>query len=498
MRRQQLAGLMCAFASTFGACADGGADGLPTGRAPRIVSGADGVGVDAADTGCAVILRSVGRVSNGMGGYATSPAGLYVWDGVVDVDADVAAGARAVEVLFQTTMGPQVWYVATATRAVGEASGGQYVRYTFRIDTNTPSAGMSVTSLNRTVIRLIPYVAGTDGGRLFDHNRVRDVFDTYTLTVSNGWSVRETDAAGDACPAVAPGASPRWVFGYPAWEATVQGGPVRAGQSVAIAYDGRRLRETQGCMGAHGPSSATTLYVGWMVTGDPARGGSAEVERYVVASGYACSGPTSPCVTDTVSEPEIALPADASGLDVWFWCQPGFDGGNNLKYDSNQGANYHLAIVNDVHVVDWAGGWAVYRARPSDTIALVEPYVYTGFTNMGLAMQAEVYVAGLTDQAAIDTQRLVGWVESDAIACTPGGTPTRERLMLMPTRGGPYGNNAVFQWGYESLMGRCPRGDYRFRFVFSADGGLTTTTLGTASDTGPGAVDSSWRTFRFE
>ena len=153
--------------------------------------------------------------------------------------------------------------------------------------------------------------------------------------------------------------------------------------------------------------------------------------------------------------------------------------------------------MNSAHAVDWTGGWAIYRARPSDTIALSEPYVYTGYTNMGLSMQAEVYVAGLTDQSNVDTQRLQAWVESDAITCTPGGTPTRERLSLT-AHGGTYGNNAIAQWGYEALMGRCARGDYRFRFLFSADGGLTTTPLGAAVDATGAAPDSSWRTFRFE
>lgn len=486
-----LAGL-AGFAGGLAACADArDADQDLVSHAPSVVLGADGVGVDAADTACALVLRSVGRVDNGTGGYATGASGLYTWDGIIAANPAVV-GDQKIEVLYQTTMAPNAWYIAPATRVAAE-------QYTFRIDDHTPSPGMSTTSLSRTVIRLIPYIVGADGGRLFDHNRVADVFATYTLDSQNGWRIAATDAPGaNACVAATPATTPRWTFAYPAWEPTLVGGPARAGGAVTVAYDGRRLRETQGCMGSHGSASATTLFVGWMFDGNEDHSGSAQVERYVVASGIGCSGPTSPCVTDEVTSPEIAIPADARGLDVWFWCQPGFDSAPNVHYDSNQGSNYHLAVTNDARAVDWAGGWNIYRARPSDTIALAEPYLYGGYTNMGLAMQAEIYVAGVTDVATIDTQKLQAWIESDALACTPGGTPTRERLSLHQNRGGPYGNNAIFQWGFESLMGRCPKGEYRFRFVFSADGGLTTTTLGTAAEATPGAPDSSWRTFRFQ
>jgi len=452
------------------ACADAPATDLDPRPAPAIVVGADGVGHDRADTACAIVLREVARVPDGRGGFVTSsPDGRLVWDGTLDVARATADAALGVAVLFQTPETRGAWFAAPATR-VGDD--GPLARYTFRIDAFTPRVGTSTTSLARTVIRLAPFVATADGGRLFDHNRVPDPLAAYELTAANQWSL----AADGACPA-ADDAVARWSFTYPDFAETLVGGPLRAGARVRIAYDGRRLRETQGCMGAHGAASGTTLYVSYMIDGDPARAGRAEVERYTISAG---------AVRQEVFEPVIDLPVDASDLAVWFSCVPGFDAAPNVRYDSDDGRNYHAAIVASPRV-DWIGAWGLFRARAGDVLALPDPLAWSGFTNMGLAVQVELWSA---DAAPADLQV---FVESDALACDPGGALTRERLPLAATGAGPFGNNAVFRWGFEPLLGRCPAGDYRFRVVASADGGLTFTSLGATAEATADAPDPTLR-----
>ena len=150
---------------------------------------------------------------------------------------------------------------------------------------------------------------------------------------------------------------------------------------------------------------------------------------------------------------------------------------------------HRVPVIEGARAIDWAGDWVMFRGRAGDSVALPEPIAYHGFSNMALAPQLSVYVEGVTDQPVVDAALLRAWVESDAITCTPGGTPTREALPLGKTHQGVYGNDALFQWGFESNLGRCPRGEYRYRFVLSADGGLTTTTLGNAASTDDAAAD---------
>ncbi|HEY3354643.1 MAG TPA: hypothetical protein VGQ83_15430 [Polyangia bacterium] len=57
--------------------------------------------------------------------------------------------------------------------------------------------------------------------------------------------------------------------------------------------------------------------------------------------------PESPCVTQRITEPVLAVPAGARSLDLWFACVPGFSyvAPDNWKYDSNDGRNYVLPIA---------------------------------------------------------------------------------------------------------------------------------------------------------
>jgi hypothetical protein len=466
--------------------------------AQRPLGAADGAG-DTADGACKVVLRSVSRIKNGPGYATTCDLGinagtscLYVWEGQIDVDP--ALSSATVDVLFRTGQTGGKWYAVEAKPEPAQQNG--FARFSFRLTEFTPAAGMSLTSLGKTVIELIPYVKTAQGGRLFDHNRVADPLGSYRLDLDNMWTI-DNDSA--VC---APAAGvPEYVLDYPGFGETLVGGPAQAGGKLKISYDGRRLRETQSCMGSKGPSSATTLYVGYMFDNDGSTAQKAGVESYLEMYGNACQGPTTPCITHDKMQPMIDLPAGASSIQMWFYCVPGFSSGSpgNWKYDSNLGQNYSLALSKTGQSgasIDWAGNWRLHAARSGFTFPLPVSYEYTGFTNMGWSAQAEVYVKGLTDKPTPDGA-VRAYVESDMIQCAPGGAKQKAELSLAEAHAGPFKNNSLYRWGFEGLINNCPKGTYSYRFLFSADGGKTVTPLGAAASTDdPGAA--GWRTIVFK
>jgi len=151
----------------------------------------------------------------------------------------------------------------------------------------------------------------------------------------------------------------------------------------------------------------------------------------------------------------------------------------------------------DAETVDWAGAWVIYRARPNDTIALPEPLDYRGFSNMGFALQVSVYAEGKTTGGSVDTSKIKVFLESDVMTCDPGGAVTLTEVPLAASGAGPYGNDGVYRFPFESALSRCPRGDYRFRMLVSADGGLTALPLGLADNVGDPGVET-FRTLRYQ
>ena len=150
---------------------------------------------DAADNGCGVVLRQIGRAAGNYGGYATAcgtSGCFYVWEGTLDVsEAWVSAGATA-HVLFQSSAGAAEWWEVDATAVEGAGAG--YQRYAFRLTDHTVTDGMSTTSLNRTHIELVPFLRDAEGTRWFDHNRHPNPFENYVMVVDNGWSVQDDGA----------------------------------------------------------------------------------------------------------------------------------------------------------------------------------------------------------------------------------------------------------------------------------------------------------------
>jgi hypothetical protein len=385
------------FAAISGCGQDLEEQSLPA-EAPNYLGKADGFS-DSADYTCAIVLRSIGRVPNGTGGYMdTCQAGItssdcrYFWEGYLDVAEEQLERFESFGVLFQTGMTQGQWYATAAERVAGVEPG--FARFRFRITEFTPSPGMSYTSLNQTTIDFVPYGEWKSGGRLFDHNRVIDPMDSYHLRLENGWSI----SADATCPPRLE--QPEYRLTYPDFNEILVGGPVEGGGKLKIVYDGRRLRSTQGCMGGHNAVSATTVMAAWMFDGgDTIR--TAEVEFYRESYGYACQG-QSPCVEDRVSTPIIDIPENAHLISLWFYCVP-MGSSTPAGYDSDEGRNYSLPVR--AKNLPWVGNFIKNISRSASDpceggVELGEGFSYDTWARQRAAVANvcfEIYQAGVTD-----------------------------------------------------------------------------------------------------
>lgn len=169
-------------------------------------------GSDKADRECSLVLREVSRIANGPG-FETSPAGDWVWRASIDVAEDALDGGASVHLLYSSNASNdpefgRVWWTVEAEPIQGAPDG--FRRFEARVIHGVFGPGISATTLRRTTLDVIPYLANR-GSRLFDHNRVPGDLDTYALRFDNGWSVGD-DAA--ICQPQAPRA-PAWI-GNPA------------------------------------------------------------------------------------------------------------------------------------------------------------------------------------------------------------------------------------------------------------------------------------------
>lgn len=478
--------LLLTSATTALVCACGpghpaAGEGTVPAAAPDYASSGAGSG-DMADYDCLVVLRSVGRVA-GEEGFASScdldPARdgpcRMVWEGQVDVDTRWDRPQVEVGLLYRTGLTGAQWYATAAVPVAGPANG--FVRHGFRIDRHTPRAA---AGMQDAAIELIPYLVNEQGVRIFDHNRVAHPLAAYELTTGNDWRIEPSAA----CTPVRT-ITPVYRLSYPDFGERLEDGPVSAGGRLRVVYDGRRLREEQQCLGVDGPLASTSIMMAWTFDGDTGHVHQTEVERYVEASGYACDRPDGICITRDAIEPLIEVPSWAESLQMWFYCMPGFVRAEPeaWKYDADQGSSYRLEVTPGGREVAWAGAWELIAGRTGETTALPEPWIARETTGTGWAVGAQLHAPGLTDRDPINTNLVRAFVESDALGCRPGAEFDRAELPLAATGLGPYGNNVLFRWNVDELMARCPRGVYRYRFAFTADGGQTLTYLGTGPDT---------------
>ncbi len=173
----------------------------PTDEAGAVAANAPLVGVDGsgdtADGGCEIVLRSMARIPNNTGGYVTNN-GTWVWRAVLDVSDLALADGATPAVLYQPPN--QDW---KSVAAVAQTSSGGFTRFIADVWEGMPAEGMSGTALRNTHVPVIPYLKLTEGGRLFDHNRIADPMGSYVISGDAGLAVGEDSSV---C-AAAPGAS---------------------------------------------------------------------------------------------------------------------------------------------------------------------------------------------------------------------------------------------------------------------------------------------------
>ena len=373
-----------------------------------------GSGSDSADRACSVVLRTLGRVSNDMGGYKTSCSNgscYYVWEGTLQL-SDEAAASGTPAVLFQSGSDP-TWWKGTVT-ALAPADGSNL--YSLVLAEHTVADGMSLSSLMHTRIQVAPALVLDDGSRLFDHNRNPGDFDNYVLDSSNGWSVRD-DAA--VCPAAQPRSTVRFASDW----SEVQYGAIVAGGELTVDYDAMRLPQC-----------------------------AASTDRAITASArFTPSGEivSAPVLSLDGGLPAKALwtldvPVAATGVELWFSTT---GAGCETTWDSNYGSNYSFAVAaaGASAQVSWAGDWGSMASRGcldgDRQGSVAEPWVFDSWVlTQAVCTWAEVdvYAAGLTDGQTEHPELVLAQV----VYSIDGAEPQTGWLGYQ----GRVGNNYRYRW----------------------------------------------------
>ena len=379
-------------------------------------------GGDYSDHDCTVVLRDVARVPNGTGGYEVNEVGTartYVWEGHLDVARDTVDDGAIPAVIYHASTASDTWYEVDATPTDGAPTG--YQRYTFRIDEHTPTEGMSMTSLMRTEILLIPLLRTADGDRLFDHNRRPGDFDNYVLDADNLWSVADDDGT-----CVATSTTPWASVELRGDGSTVQHGALVPGGELVVEYDPLRLPQCFGSTYMGQRDWDTLAHVRFQPGG----------ER-IEASVLDC--PDAACAVPGTLPVTVDIPAGATGAELWFSTSGRTCG---VHWDSNYGDNYRFGTEASPIDPIWAGDWgyAISRGMDMRSDDVPDPMVMDSWviTRADIRyVDVEVYVPGLTD--AVDRPELV---MARAVVSRDGAEP--EYIWMDPT--GRDGNNYRYAW----------------------------------------------------
>ncbi len=286
-------------------------------------------GLDGADRGCRVVLREVSRRSDGRGGFELE-GGNQVWSGSVDVAVDALKAGAVPGVVFRSSMdvGSRWWQKGMAP--VGGARDG-FQRFAFRIHEHTPNPGMS--GIDRLRIDLIPFLAFTDGGRIFDHNRLPGEFDNYVLDKNNQWRVPGDSALCSEVDTPFVPETQGSVLTFRADWSIEQDAELVEGERFSIVYDLARL---QTCRGTHNG------HPGWEIAALVAFEPSGVVEEASVRRFHSRMGTS---INSAYSVPAIFdIPEGTERVEIWFYNTSISGGGRCEAYDSNFGENYGFAV----------------------------------------------------------------------------------------------------------------------------------------------------------
>ena len=338
---------------------------------------------DSSDTGCNIVLRSTARVQNGPGFQTKCVNGVcsVVWVGVLDISKQAAAEGAKPYVLFKN-QDAQSWSQVLAKLSTGAPEG--FVRYSFRLEKNTLSDGLSATALNRAKLELAPFLRTKAGGRVFDKQRGQGAFENYALTASNGFSVID-DARVCAPPAAPARIEFLGSFTHQQTRALV------SGSSAVITYAIDRLST---CRGTHNGAPAWNIeaFVRFSPGGELVSGS---------VRGFNSPNGGAPTNASAVAVPfSFKIPPGATRAELWFRNSTGA-GSNCEAWDSNNGSNYAFTVESQPFAaVQWVGrpgsstSRACARSEGAPETMTLDSYAQQ---RACVWFEADVYVPGLTD-----------------------------------------------------------------------------------------------------
>lgn len=274
---------------------------------------------DTADQECRVVLRSLNRRFTG-NGYETqcdTEGCNWIWRGFVEV-ADSVEEAT-VHVLYRRSDNSDWWQVeAVPTSSVTPT----YRRYEVELHEKLVGPASSDTEINQTRIELIPFLQLADGTRIFDHNRVSGVFDTYSMKRERGFNIQSDGSCTPTYGRVNLTSN---------WDEHLSG-ELRHGGYLVVDYDLERLPE---CRGTHNglPAWDTRAFVKFSPGGEFIEG---SMRAFQTDNG-----------TPTNIAEEVSLvaeiPVGATEAQLWFKNFTGA-GSSCETWDSNIDSNYRYEI----------------------------------------------------------------------------------------------------------------------------------------------------------
>ena len=212
---------------------------------------------DHADTQCDIILRTAYATFSSAGPTVSCDASGTCWvviNGTVDVATSADQLGATPTMLFQS-FEDQEWRTQSMTPIWGAALG--YRRYAFSLTQNTFTSADGTGRLN-----LIPYLATTGGGRIFDHNRVSDPAGAYALSIDDGWQLQDDHTT---CQGAAPHGIRTLVFPQ-GWQNSGYGNFVQNGK-LDIQYDIYRFPNDIGCTEDGVKAFDVMAFVEWQPSG---------------------------------------------------------------------------------------------------------------------------------------------------------------------------------------------------------------------------------------
>lgn len=304
---------------------------------------------DLPDMDCNIMLISAARKSNSTGGYITSENNEWIWFGELKASNESVESGWIPKVLYLKPASHQ-W---VELETVLDRTDNNYSYFVFKMYEGLIGPSMSGTSITNTVINLIPYLS-KDQYRVFDHNRIAGIFDSYSLTIDNSFMVEQDsglcslEEVLSQKPVVQPVSA--IVFSGDN-TVTLEQTPVENGK-IRIDYDLQRLSN---CRGTHNGYPAWDISV--FVKFHPSEQlYQSSVRSFITENGY-------PTNTAEKVIPEFTVPSGTEEIEIWF-SNSEYGGSTCIQWDSVNGANYHFEVLMQP---SWIGNGSVKISRDDST-----------------------------------------------------------------------------------------------------------------------------------